>query len=38
MRRVPDTTFAEKCLGFRAKVSLEDGLARTVEWQRGLMS
>jgi UDP-glucose 4-epimerase len=36
MRRVPDTTFAEKCLGFQAQVSLEEGLRRTVEWQREL--
>ena len=34
MRRVPDTTLAREVLGFEARVSLDDGLARTVEWQR----
>ena len=32
--RVPDTTKARELLGFEAKVSLEDGLARTIEWDR----
>lgn len=31
-RRVPDTGKAEHLLGFRARVSLEDGLNRTLEW------
>lgn len=35
MRRVPDVAKAEKYLGFRTQVSLEDGLKRTIEWQRG---
>ncbi len=34
MRRVPDTTLAERVLGFKAKVSLDDGLRKTIEWQR----
>lgn len=34
MRRVPDTTKAEKILGVRAQTSLEDGLRRTFEWQK----
>jgi UDP-glucose 4-epimerase len=33
-RRVPDTTRARDLLGFEAKVSLEDGLRRTVDWFR----
>ena len=32
--RVPDTTKARALLGFQAQVSLEDGLARTMEWHR----
>jgi UDP-glucose 4-epimerase len=35
-RRVPDVTKAEKMLGFAAKVSMEEGLKRTIEWQRAL--
>lgn len=34
MRRVPDTTKAEKILGVRAKTSMEEGLRRTFEWQK----
>ena len=33
-RRVPDTTRSRDLLGFEAKVSLEDGLRRTVDWFR----
>ena len=33
-RRLADTTKAEKLLGFRAEVTLEDGLSRLVEWWR----
>lgn len=33
-RRVPDTTFAKKVLGFEARVSLDDGLKRTIAWQQ----
>ena len=32
--RIPDVRKAEKLLGFRAEVDLEDGLARTIEWYR----
>jgi UDP-glucose 4-epimerase len=32
-RRVPDTGKAEKLLGFKAKVGLEEGMKRTIEWQ-----
>lgn len=35
--RIPDVKKAEKLLGFRAGVDLEDGLARTIEWYRGKM-
>ena len=34
MRRVPDTSHSEKILGVRAVVDLDDGLTRTIEWQR----
>ncbi len=33
-RRVPDTTKACEKLGFKAQVSVEEGLKRTIEWQR----
>ena len=32
--RIPDVKKAEKLLGFRAQIDLEDGLARTLEWYR----
>ncbi len=32
--RIPDTTKARQMLGFEAKVSLDDGLALTLEWVR----
>jgi UDP-glucose 4-epimerase len=35
-RRVPDVTRCAQILGVQAKVSLEDGLARTIAWQRGV--
>lgn len=35
-RRVPDVTKAEELLGFRAKISLEEGLLRTIEWQKAV--
>jgi UDP-glucose 4-epimerase len=35
-RRVPDVRKAEERLGFRARVGLEDGLKRTIEWQRAV--
>jgi UDP-glucose 4-epimerase len=31
-RRVPDVSKAERILGFRARVSLEEGLHKTIEW------
>ncbi len=34
-RRVPDVRKAERILGFRAEVSLEEGLRRTIDWFRG---
>jgi UDP-glucose 4-epimerase len=34
MRRVPDTTLSQKVLGVKARVGVDDGLARTIEWQR----
>jgi UDP-glucose 4-epimerase len=37
MRRVPDTALCQTLLGVRAKVSLEEGLKRTIRWQRDVM-
>jgi UDP-glucose 4-epimerase len=34
IHRVPDTTKAERLLGFTATVGLDDGLERTVAWHR----
>ena len=34
-RRVPDLTLVNRLLGFVPKVSLADGLAKTIAWQRG---
>ncbi len=34
-RRLADTTKAERLLGFRARVGLEEGLSRLVDWWRG---
>ena len=33
-RRVPDVTRSERILGVSAKVVIEEGLARTIQWQR----
>jgi UDP-glucose 4-epimerase len=33
-RRVPDVTRCEQVLGVSAKVGIEEGLVRTIEWQR----
>jgi len=33
-RRVPDTSKAQKIIGFRPKVPLERGLRKTIEWYR----
>lgn len=35
-RRVPDSSRCEQILGVKAEVSLEDGLSRTIAWQRSL--
>ncbi|HLJ90384.1 MAG TPA: SDR family NAD(P)-dependent oxidoreductase [Candidatus Angelobacter sp.] len=35
-RRIPDVTKASRLLGFRAHVSLEDGLNRTIKWQKAV--
>jgi UDP-glucose 4-epimerase len=37
MRRVPDVSLCEKLLGVKARVGLDEGLARTLEWQRDAM-
>ena len=34
MRRVPDTTLCKEILGVEAQVDLDEGLSRTIEWQR----
>jgi len=36
-RRVPDTTLSRTILGFEAQVSLDEGLRRTIDWQRRVM-
>jgi len=36
--RVPDVRKAEKLIGFKPKVELEDGLARTIEWYRNKLA
>lgn len=33
MRRVPDTTKAEKLLGFKAEVDVAEGMKKTITWQ-----
>ena len=38
MRRVPDVALCERLLGVRAKVDIDDGLARTIEWQRAAVA
>lgn len=35
-RRIPDVSKAESLLGFKARVSLEEGLRRTIEWQKAV--
>jgi UDP-glucose 4-epimerase len=35
-RRVPDVSRCERILGVKARVGLEDGLTRTIEWQRAV--
>jgi len=36
-RRIPDGAKSETILGFRARVNLEEGLPRAIEWQSGTM-
>jgi len=36
MRRVPDTRLSESVLGVKAHVSLDEGLRKTIAWQRGI--
>lgn len=38
MRRVPDTRLCKKLLGVEAKVGLDEGLTKTIEWQRRVTS
>lgn len=37
-RRIPDVSKAERLLGFKANVTLEEGLKRTIAWQRAVRS
>jgi UDP-glucose 4-epimerase len=37
-RRLADTSKAEKLLGFRAQIGLEEGLRRLVEWRKEVMN
>lgn len=34
MRRTPDVSLSQRILGVSARVGLEEGLSRTIEWQR----
>lgn len=34
MKRVPDTSKAERILGIKAKITLKEGLRKTFEWQK----
>jgi UDP-glucose 4-epimerase len=36
-RRIPNGAKSEQILGFRARVNLEEGLPKAIEWQRGTM-
>ena len=38
MRRVPDTSKAERILGVKAKTSMREGLRFTYEWQKRVTS
>jgi UDP-glucose 4-epimerase len=38
MRRVPDISKARKLLGFEARVELEEGLRRTIAWQKEVLN
>ena len=37
-RRIPDIEKAKKLLGFEPKVSLDEGLIKTISWQRNLVN
>jgi UDP-glucose 4-epimerase len=37
-RRLPDVSLCERLLGVRAWIGLEEGLARTIAWQRDFTS
>ncbi len=37
MRRVPDTTKLHEMLGVKAQVSLEEGMRRTIAWQKDII-
>ena len=36
MRRVPDVSLCKRLLGVEAKVTMDEGLSKTIEWQRQL--
>lgn len=36
MRRIPDTSHSEKILGVKAKVGIDEGIKKTIEWQRSV--
>lgn len=38
MRRIPDTSLCKKLLDVEAVVSLDEGLAKTIEWQKGFIT
>lgn len=38
MRRVPDVALCERLLGVRAKVGIDEGLERTIAWQRAAVA
>ena len=38
MRRVPDMSHSKEILGIEAKVGLEEGLRKTIEWQCGIVN
>jgi len=35
-RRVPDLSKAKRLIGYQPRVALDEGLRRTIEWQRGI--
>jgi UDP-glucose 4-epimerase len=38
MRRVPDVALCERLLGVRARIDIDEGLERTIAWQRGAVA